>query len=93
MVVVRGSFLLVVFILIPVVNFGKRVRLTRKTRPGVSLHSILDPDLGHPTPRRWKRLRPPLPPNSGGGREGVRWASLAIFFLDLGLGEAGNLPS
>ena len=38
-------------------NFGKRVRLTRKTRPGVSFHSI--PDLVHPTPRRWKTLRPP----------------------------------
>ena len=34
---------------------GKRVRLTRKTRPGVISHDI--PDLGHPTPRRWKRLR------------------------------------
>ena len=29
-------------------HLGKRVRLTRKTRPGVSLHGI--PDLGHPTP-------------------------------------------
>ena len=36
---------------------GKRVRLTRKTRPGVSVHSI--PDRGHPMPRRWKRLRSP----------------------------------
>ena len=36
-------------------SVGKRVRLTRKTRPGVSSHSNLDP--GHPTPRRWKRLR------------------------------------
>ena len=34
-------------------NTGKRVRLTRKTRPGVSSHVI--PDLVHPTPRRWKR--------------------------------------
>ena len=52
---------------------------------------ILDP--GHPTPRRWTRLRP-LPPKE---RE-VRWACLAIFFLALGLGEdctgdAWNLPS
>ena len=62
-------------------NSGKRVRLTRKTRPGVSVHSIPDP--GHPTPRRWKRLRPPLPPKEWE----VRWASLAIFFLALGLGE------
>ena len=29
---------------------GKRVRLTRKTRPGASSHVIPDP--GHPTPRR-----------------------------------------
>ena len=35
--------------------------LTRKTRPGVSLHSI--PDQWHPTPRRWKRLR--LPSSDG----------------------------
>ena len=38
-------------------NMGKRVRLTRKTRPGVISH--YNPDPGHPTPRRWKRLRPP----------------------------------
>ena len=62
-------------------NMGKRVRLTRKTRSGVSCHSI--PDQGHPTPRRWKRLRSP----SSEGVGEVRWASLAIFFLDLGLGE------
>ena len=45
---------------------SKRVRLTRKTRPGVSSHST--PDLGHPTPKRWKRLRPP---SSGVGEVGV----------------------
>ena len=44
-------------------NFGKRVRLTRKTRPGVS--SMINPDPGHPTPRRWKRLRPPFLRRSG----------------------------
>ena len=60
---------------------GKRVRLTRKTRPGASSH--VRPDPGHPTPRRWKRLRSLPPPKEWG----VRWASLAIFFLDLGLGE------
>ena len=60
-------------------NLGERVRFTKKTRPGVSSHS--NPDPGHPTPRRWKRLRPP---SSG---EEVRWACLAIFFLALGLGE------
>ena len=71
-------------------DLGKRVLLTRKTRPGASSHVILDP--GRPTPRRWKRLRSP---SSEG--EGVRWACLAIFFLDLGLGDfctgyAWNLP-
>ena len=72
-------------------NVVKRVRLTRKTRPSASSHVIPDP--GHPTPRRWKRLRL-LPPKEWG----VRWACLAIFFLDLGLGEvctgdAWNVPS
>ena len=38
-------------------NTGKRVRLTRKTRPDASSHVIPDPR--HPTPRRWKILRPP----------------------------------
>ena len=38
-------------------NMGKRVRLTIKTRPGDTFHGI--PDQGHPTPRRWKRLRSP----------------------------------
>ena len=61
-------------------NMCESFRLTRKTRPGASSHDILDP--GHPTPRRWKRLRSPF-----SEREGVRWACLAIFFLDLGLGE------
>ena len=37
-------------------NVAKRVQLTKKTRPGVSSHD--NPDPGHPTPRRWKRLRP-----------------------------------
>ena len=70
---------------------GGRVRLTRKIRPGASSHVFPDP--GHPTPRRWKRLRL-LPPK----KWGVRWACLAIFFLALGLdevciGDAWNLPS
>ena len=38
-------------------NLGKRVRLTKKTRPGTSSH--VNPYPGHPAPRRWKRLRPP----------------------------------
>ena len=45
-------------------DVGKRVRLTRKTRPGVSSHYIPDP--GHPTPKRWKRLRP-SPSSEGDG--------------------------
>ena len=73
-------------------NVAKRVQLTKKTRPGVSSHD--NPDPGHPTPRRWKRLRSPFLRKRGG----VRWACLAIFFLALGLGEvctgdAWNLPS
>ena len=68
----------------------KRVRQTRKTRPGAQVSHVPDP--GHPTPRRWKRLRT-LPP-----KKKVKWACLAIFFLALGLGEfctgdAWNLPS
>ena len=48
-------------------NSGKRVRLTKKTRPGAP--SCVIPDPGHSTPRRWKRLRPP---SSGvGGEVGV----------------------
>ena len=44
-------------------TMGKRVRLTRKT-PSEYSHVI--PDLGHPTPRRWKRLRPPSSEGVGG---------------------------
>ena len=58
----------------------KRVRLTRKTQGSVI--PVIIPDQGHSTPRRWKRLR--LPSSEG---DGVRWACLAIFFLDLGLGD------
>ena len=39
--------------------------------------------LGTQTPRRWKRLRSPLPPKE----RGERWACLAIFFPRLGLGD------
>ena len=45
-------------------NMGKRVRLTRKTRPGASSDIIPDPE--HPPPRRWKRLRPPSSEGVGG---------------------------
>ena len=43
---------------------GKRVQLTKKTRPGVISH--VNPDPGHSTPRRWKRLRPPSSEGEGG---------------------------
>ena len=61
---VRVMFLLLVIFLMQVVIGGERVRLTKKTRPGEVLRIIPDP--GHPTPRRWKRLRPP----SSEGEEG-----------------------
>ena len=70
---------------------GKWVRLTRKTRPGAFSHVVPDP--GHPTPRRWTRLRPPS--SEGVGSEvGVP----RNLFPRLGLGEvctgdAWNLPS
>ena len=54
-------------------------RLTRKTCPGVSFHSI--PDQGHPTPRRWKRLRSPFLRRRG-GEVGVP----RNLFLRLGVG-------
>ena len=41
-------------------HLEKRVRLTKKTRPGVFSH--YNPDPGHPTPRRWEKIAPPLPP-------------------------------
>ena len=72
--------LLLVIRLMMVVIMVKRVRLTRKTHVGVP--SVNIPDQGHLTSRRWKRLRP-LPPKEWG----VRLACLAIFFLDLELGE------
>ena len=42
----------------------ERVRLTRKTRPVAQVSH--DPDPGHPTPRRWKRLRSPSSVGEGG---------------------------
>ena len=47
-------------------NSGKRVRLTKKTRPGAASHVIPDPDPGHSTPRRWKRFCPPSSEGEGG---------------------------
>ena len=62
-------------------NFGKRVRLTWKTRPGIPLHGVPVP--GHPKPRRWKRLLPLAPLD-----QGERRAGLSTFFLALGLVES-----
>ena len=65
------------------VTFGKRVRLTRKTRPSIPVLSHPDPGhVGHPTPRRWKRLLPPGPPGPGGEVGQPR-----NLFHRLGLGE------
>ena len=61
-------------------NFGKRVRLTRKTRPGA--FSFVHPDPGHPTPRRRKNFLPP-PSSEGVGGEVGEPRSL---FLRLGVG-------
>ena len=47
-------------------DVGIRVRLTKKTRPGISFHASPDPVLGHSTPRRWKRLLPPSSEGEGG---------------------------
>ena len=60
-------------------NVGKRVRLTKKTRPDASSHVI--PDSGHPTMRRWKRLRSPSSEGMG-GEAGV----LRNLFPRLGVG-------
>ena len=60
-------------------NLGKRVLLAKKTRPGVFSHS--NPDPGHPTPRRWKMLRPP----SSEGVEGEVGVPRNLF-LRLGVG-------
>ena len=58
---------------------GKRVRLTRKTRPGVISRDIPDP--GHSTPRGRKRLRSP---SSEG--EGSEVGVPRNFFPRLGVG-------
>ena len=62
---------------------GKRVRLTKKTRPSISSHVIPDPVPGHSTPREMEKIAPPFLRRRGG----ERWACLAIFFLALGLGD------
>ena len=59
----------------------KRVRLTKKTRPGISSYVIPDPVPGHSTPRRWKRL---LPPSSE--REGREVGVPRNLFPRLGVG-------
>ena len=72
-------------------NMGKRVRLTRKTRPGAS--SDIIPDPGHPTPRRWKRLRPPSSAGEGGGGCASQSFSSPWGWVNFCTGEAWNLPS
>ena len=52
-------------------HMGKRIRLAKKTRPGVLSNS--NPDPVHPTPRRWKRLH--LPSSE---RVGVKWVRFAL---------------
>ena len=69
MVVVKGRLLLLVILQMQVVMCVKSVRLTRKTRPHVSSHS--NPDPGHPTLRRWKRLSSPSSGGVGRGEVGV----------------------
>ena len=61
-------------------NRGKRVRLTRKTRPGATSHVIPDP--GQSNAEEMEKSASPSSEGVGG-----EWACLAIFFLDLGLGE------
>ena len=60
-------------------NMGKRVRLTKKTRPGV----FFTWQSGSIQRRGDGNDCAPLPPKEWG----VRWACFAIFFLALGLGE------
>ena len=63
-------------------NFGKRVRLRRKTRP--SFPSSWQSGARAFNAEAMEKIAPPLTPQD----QGERWAWLAIiFFLDLGLGE------
>ena len=59
-------------------HFGRRGRLTRKTRASIPVHKIPDP--GHPTPRRWKRLLSPgsSGPRGGGGRASQPFPRLGV---------------
>ena len=62
-------------------NYGKRVLLTRKTRPGASSH--VNPDPGHFHAEEMEKIAFPFLRKSGE----ARWACLALFFLALGLGD------
>ena len=64
------------------VMWEKRVRLTKKTRPGATSHVIPDQILGTQRQGDGQDCAPLAPKEWR-----VRLASLAIFFLDLGLGE------
>ena len=71
---------------------GKRVRLTRKTRPGASSHVIPDP--GHLTPRRWKRLRSPSSEGVGSEvGEPRNFLSSTWGWVRFAPGDAWNVPS
>ena len=72
-------------------NMGKRVRLTRKTRPGVSFLSF--PDQRHPTPRRWKRLRHPSSEGVGSEVGEPRIFSSTWGWVSFAPGDAWNLSS
>ena len=81
--VARDSLLLLVVSWMTVVRVGKRLRLTRKTRPGAFSHVIPDP--GHINAEEMEKIAPPLPPKEWR----VRWGSLAIFFLYLSVQPEG----
>ena len=69
-------------------NMGKRVRLTKKTRPGTSSH--VNPDPGHPTPRRWERLRPPSSEGEGGEVGASQSFSSTFIWVRFALGTPGT---
>ena len=80
MVVVNGSLLLLVILLIQVVMW-----INGSGLPGrhVQVHLLMSFRIQGIQRRGDGKDCAPLPPKEWG----VRWASLAIFFLDLGLGE------
>ena len=69
-------------------NLGRRVRLTRKTRPAALVYH--NPDAGHPTPRRWKRLRSLLRRRGGRGGRASQSFSSPCGWVRFGLGTPGT---